>query len=124
MLQGNRSFSERFEMKSHFLIKLIPPRTSFALDMTNEERRLMHEHVVYWTGLAERGIALLFGPVLDPAGSYGIGVVELEQEEDLRVLIANDPVTSTDSLFRHESYVMPQLIVGRTKSIPPPSAID
>jgi uncharacterized protein len=100
-------------MKRHFLIKLIPPRPSFALDMTEEEKRLMQQHVVYWTGLAEQGVALLFGPVLDAAGPYGIGVVEVENEEDLKALTANDPVTRSGSQFRHEAYVMPQVIVAK-----------
>jgi len=100
-------------MKLHFLIKLIPPRPSFALDMTDEEKRLMQEHVVYWTGLADNGVALLFGPVLDPSGSYGIGVVEVENEEDVKVLTANDPVTKSGRQFRHEAYVMPQVVVAK-----------
>jgi uncharacterized protein len=100
-------------MKLHFLIKLIPPRPSFALDMTDEEKRLMQEHVVYWTGLADNGVALLFGPVLDPSGSYGIGVVEVENEEDVKVLAANDPVTKSGRQFRHEAYMMPQVVVAK-----------
>jgi uncharacterized protein len=99
------------KMKRYFLIKLIPPRPSFALDMTDVEKRLMQEHVAYWTGLAAKGVALLFGPVLDPAGSYGIGVVEIEREEDVDVLIANDRVTKSGGQFRHEAYVMPRVIV-------------
>jgi uncharacterized protein len=98
-------------MKRHFLIKLIPPRTTFAQDMTDAEKRLMQEHVAYWTSLAAKGVALLFGPVLDPAGSYGIGVVRVEKEEDVHVITANDPVAKSGSQFRHAAYVMPQVIV-------------
>lgn len=103
-------------MKRHFLIKLIPPRPSFALDMTDPEKRLMQEHVAYWTGLAERGVALLFGPVLDPAGSYGIGIVEVEKEGDLKVLTENDPVNKSGSRFRHETFAMPQLVVAKQEN--------
>jgi uncharacterized protein YciI len=98
-------------MKHHFLIKLIPPRPSFGQDMTDEEKRLMQEHVVYWTGLAQKSVAILFGPVIDPKGSYGIGVVEVEKAEDINVLTANDPVTQSGLQFKHEAYVMPQLIL-------------
>jgi uncharacterized protein YciI len=100
-------------MKRHFLIKLVPPRPSFAQDMTDEEKQLMQQHVAYWTGLAETGVALLFGPVADPAGSYGIGVVEVEQEEQLAVLTANDPVTKSGGKFKHEAYVMPHMVVSK-----------
>ena len=96
-------------MKRHFLIKLIPPRPSFAQDMTNEEKQLMQRHVAYWTGLVETGVALVFGPVADPAGSYGIGVVEVE-EEHVADLTANDPVATSGRQFKHEAYVMPQVV--------------
>lgn len=102
-------------MKRYFLIKLIPPRPSFTLDMTEEEKRLMQEHVVYWTGLFEKGVALLFGPVIDPAGSYGIGVVEVQTEDELKGLTANDPVTKSRSGFRHEAYSMPQLAMAKAR---------
>ena len=100
-------------MKRYFLIKLVPPRPSFALDMTEEEKQLMQEHVAYWTGLANAGVALLFGPVLDPAGSYGIGIVAVENEEDLKPLTTNDPVAKSGHQFRHEAYAMPRVIVGK-----------
>lgn len=100
-------------MKRHFLIKLIPPRPSFALDMTNEEKQLMQQHVAYWTKLAETGVALLFGPVADPAGSYGIGIVAVEEERQVAALTANDPVTQSGRLFKHEAYAMPQVVVSK-----------
>jgi len=99
-------------MKQHFLIKLLPPRPSFALDMTGEEKLLMQEHGKYWASLADEGVALIFGPVMDPAGSYGIGVVAVEKAEDVKVLTDNDPVTKSGLNFRHEPYAMPQVVVG------------
>lgn len=99
-------------MKRYFLIKLIPPRPSFAQDMTSAERELMQRHVAYWTGLAETGVALVFGPVADPSGSYGIGVVEVE-EDHVAELTANDPVTKSGLEFKHEAYVMPQVVVAK-----------
>jgi len=73
----------------------------------------MEEHVAYWTELADKDVALVFGPVLDPAGSYGIGVVAVENEEDVKSLTANDPVAKSERQFRHEAYAMPRVIVGR-----------
>jgi len=100
-------------MKRHFLIKLIPPRATFALDIAEEEKQLMQEHVAYWTELADKDVALVFGPVLDPAGSYGIGVVAVGGEGDLKPLTTNDPVAKSGRQFRLETYAMPQVIVGR-----------
>jgi hypothetical protein len=60
----------------HFFLKLIAPRPTFATDMSEAERKMMQEHVVYWKGRQDKGEVLVFGPVMDPKGSYGMGVVE------------------------------------------------
>ena len=78
-------------MSQHFFIKLIPCRATFAQDMTAEERQVMQQHVAYWTGLMQQGTAVVFGPVLDPAGVYGMGVVKTEGEPQLRELLDGDP---------------------------------
>ena len=78
-------------MSQHFFVKLVPQRATFAQDMTPEERGIMQQHVAYWTGLMQRGIAVVFGPVMDPAGVYGVGVVETTDEGHLRSLIDGDP---------------------------------
>jgi hypothetical protein len=60
----------------YFLYKLIPPRPTFPQDMTELERKLMQEHVAYWKDLANRRIAIVFGPVSDPRGTYGLARVK------------------------------------------------
>jgi uncharacterized protein YciI len=100
-------------MKYYFFNKLTPPRPSFAQDMTDEEKQLMQEHVAYWTGLAEKGVAVLFGPVADPKGGYGIGVVEVENEDDVKVLNQNDPVSRSGRNFKHETYPMPRVVLRK-----------
>jgi len=93
----------------YFFSRLNPPRPSFAQDMTEEEHRLMGEHVVYWKAFAEKGIALLFGPVADPKGTFGICVTQVESEAEMQSLTANDPVVRTGN-FTVEFYPMPNLI--------------
>jgi hypothetical protein len=34
--------------KKHFFVKLIPPRSDFADTLTEDERKIMQEHAVYW----------------------------------------------------------------------------
>ena len=63
---------------TYFLYKLTPPRPTFPGDMTPAEGILMREHVGYWAGLMKQGRVLAFGPVADPKGSYGIGIIQLE----------------------------------------------
>jgi uncharacterized protein len=90
-------------MKHHFFLKLNPPRPTFAKDMSPEERAIMQQHVGYWTDLMQQGIAVVFGPVLDPAGVHGIGVVAVDAPEQLRTIIDNDPA---HGLNRYEYYPM------------------
>ena len=48
--------------------------------MTEAEEKLMHEHVKYWENLINRRIAIVFGPVADPKGGYGIAIIETKDE--------------------------------------------
>jgi len=95
---------------SHFVYKLIPPRPTFALDMSDEEAAIMGRHVSYWQELAERRVAVAFGPVADPAGGWGLGVVEAEGEEEVTAIRDADPAVAT-GLGSVEIYEMPGAIV-------------
>lgn len=77
--------------KPHFFVKLIPPRPDFASSMSESERALMGEHVRYWRNLMDRGFVVVYGPVLDPADNFGMGVVRVDSEAQLRVLLDQDP---------------------------------
>ena len=96
-----------------FLCKLVPPRPTFAQDMTEAERELMQEHGAYWKDLADRGIAVVFGPVADPNGAWGVGVVEVESEADVRALAGNDPTTRSGLNFKVEIYPMPIAVLRK-----------
>jgi uncharacterized protein YciI len=76
----------------HFFLKLIPPRPTFADDMSPAEAEVMSAHAAYLTDLAERGIGFAFGPVFDPAGVWGMGIVEATDEAEARGLTDRDPV--------------------------------
>jgi uncharacterized protein len=78
-----------------FVIRLKAPRPSFALDMTDEEREIMGRHAAHWQRFVESGQMVVFGPVLDGTGSWGLGVVEAEDEEEIRAFAAEDPVVVT-----------------------------
>jgi uncharacterized protein YciI len=96
---------------NHFLYKLIPPRPTFDQDMSEDEQAVMGHHVAYWQQLAERGTALVFGPVSDPAGAWGLAVVEAETITEVRVLADDDPAV-VSGLARFEIYPMPGAIVA------------
>ncbi|MEH7549044.1 YciI family protein [Neobacillus vireti] len=59
--------------------------------MTVEERNIMLEHIAYWTDKQNQGIALVFGPVLNPSAPHGLAVIEVEYEAQVPKLIAEDP---------------------------------
>ena len=87
------------------------PRPSFHIDMTPEERGLMQQHVAYWSEKAEHGIAIVFGPVLDPNGVYGIGVYQVDDIAHMQRLLAEDPARE---LIKYEVFEMPRAVVGKT----------
>lgn len=89
--------------KMHYTLYLNPPRPSFMQDMTGEERAVMQKHIVYWNELMAQGKVLAFGPVLDPNGVYGLGIVEVDNEEQVKTMIANDPA---NGLNKYEYYLM------------------
>jgi uncharacterized protein YciI len=78
-----------------FVFRLISPRPNFALDMSDEEREIMRRHAAHWQPLIDSGRMVVFGPVLDDTGSWGLGVVEADDEEQLRAFVAADPVVTT-----------------------------
>lgn len=87
----------------HFFLKLIAPRPTFAFDMTAEERTIMNQHVEYWKQLMAAGKVVVFGPVMDPAGPYGMGVVSAESEAEIKDFMSNDPAST---ILRYEYYPM------------------
>jgi uncharacterized protein len=78
-----------------FVFRLKAPRPTFALDMTAEEQEIMGRHTAYWQPWIDSGQMVVFGPVLDETGSWGLGVVEAEDEDGLRAYAAGDPVVTT-----------------------------
>ncbi len=90
-----------------FFCRLLPPRVTFAQDMTGAEAALMQQHAVYWDGLLERRRAITFGLVADPAGAHGIAVVEVEHADEVRTLTEHDPTIVAGRGFRWEIFPMP-----------------
>lgn len=80
---------------STFVFRLMAPRPTFALDMSEDEREIMSRHAAHWQPLVESGRMVIFGPVLDTSGSWGLGVVEADDEAELRAFAAQDPAVTT-----------------------------
>ncbi len=93
-----------------FCCRLIGPRPTFPGDATAEELGVMREHAAYWTRHLEAGRAIVFGPVMDPKGAWGLGVVRVPDEAALRELEAGDPVIRSGIGFRYETLPMPRAV--------------
>ena len=59
-------------------------------DMTEAEGNIVQEHVAYWQDLAHRWITIIFGPVLDRDGAYGIAIVGAKDEIIILEIGKND----------------------------------
>ncbi|NHC12464.1 YciI family protein [Motilibacter deserti] len=81
--------------KQLFVYRLLPPRPGFAFDMSPAEAEAMERHSTYWQELLARGTAVFFGPVDDPAGVWGLGVVEADSLEDVHAVRERDPAVTS-----------------------------
>ena len=77
--------------KLFYALHLIPSRSDFAITMSEAEKTIMDQHIVYWTDKLKHGNIYAFGPVIDPKGIYGLGVIAVDSERELKEFIANDP---------------------------------
>jgi uncharacterized protein YciI len=80
---------------STFVLRLEGPRPDFAQTMTDEEQRVMGEHAAHWGRFIESGQMVVFGPILDSGGSWGLGVIEADDEAEIRAHADADPVVTT-----------------------------
>ena len=82
---------------STFTNRLTASRPTFALDMTDAEREIMGRHAAHWQPFVDSGQMVVFGPVLDATGSWGLGVLEADEgdEDRLREHAAGDPAVTS-----------------------------
>ena len=94
----------------YFALYLLPSRPDFAQTMTEDERSIMMKHVAYWTELMNKGKVVAFGPVLDPKEVYGLGIIAVEDEQEVREFISNDPAATIN---RYEYFPMNAVVQAR-----------
>jgi uncharacterized protein YciI len=92
-------------MKKHYFLKLIPPRPTFVLDMSDDEKLLMNEHGRYLHEHFTAGRVLLYGPVMANDGTFGVSILEVDNEAEARQFGENDPSVRA-GLNRFEVYPM------------------
>jgi uncharacterized protein YciI len=102
-----------------FLSKLIPPRPTFALDMSADERAMMSAHQDYWLPQLNAGLVIVMGPVLDPAGGYRVMIAHAPSLKVLEDWQAQDPAIVSHAEFRYENFPMPSARVAPTEPLAP-----
>ena len=94
-----------------FVLRLKAPRPNFAQTITDDEREIMNSHAAHWRPYLERGDMVVFGPVLTDDDSYGLAVVESDDEQALRDFAANDPVVTSGTA----SYEIGRMAAGHVR---------
>ena len=58
----------------------------------------MGRHAAYRQAFVDSGQMVVFGPVLDPTGSWGLAVIEVDDEDELRAFAAGDPAVTSGTV--------------------------
>jgi uncharacterized protein YciI len=77
--------------KQFYFGKLVPPRATFPGDITEPERQLMAEHAQYAHSQFDAGRLLIYGPVTGKDGSFGLAVLQVNDEAEARTFFEKDP---------------------------------
>jgi uncharacterized protein len=99
-------------VNTHYVYRLIPPRPTFHEDMTDAEREIMGRHAEYLAELAQTGKIVVYGPVVDGTGAWGLSVFEAGSEDEVRRIVADDPAVAS-GMSTYEVGAMLATIVRR-----------
>ena len=86
----------------HFFCKLVAPRPTFPFDMNENEKAAMAQHAAYWAKMCKDGAVLVYGPVMDPSGPFGMGIFEAADEAEVKSRTDADPVMKAGIGFKIE----------------------
>lgn len=74
-----------------YFFRLNPPRADFAQTMTADEQQAMAGHQEYWQTLLAEGRVVVYGPVADPEGVWGLGVLRAADRAEVLAIGEGDP---------------------------------
>lgn len=97
---------------NYFLCKYIPPRADFLTTLDDQEKELMARHSDFLNALLDQGMIVAHGPVIDPAGVYGVSLFRVADDVDIAAVTATDPIVR-HGIGHYEHHPMLHL---RTKS--------
>src|SRR5260370_33949083 len=91
--------------------------------MEQEEALLMPAHREYWTPRVETGVVVAMGPVADPAGSYGVAIIQAVSLAALEAMQASDPAIAAGCRFSYENLLMPMIPVRPSMPLRPITSV-
>jgi uncharacterized protein len=84
-----------------FYARLSPKRSTFPADMTPDEAAAMKGHGAWLAEQLAAGTLVVAGPVMDPAGVFGVGVFEAASRDEVVALLTRDPATGVGTYEVH-----------------------
>jgi len=79
----------------------------------------MRRHREYWTPRVEIGVVVAMGPVADPAGVYGVAIIEAPSRQALEAMLESDPAILSNTGFSYEIFPMPAIAVRPSLPLAP-----
>ena len=85
------AFAQSGATKQHFIIRIEPARAGFVDNATKEEAQAMTAHFGYLKKLTAEGKVLIAGPSINGPKTFGLIIVEVENEAEARAIMEGDP---------------------------------
>ncbi len=81
-----------------WLVVLRSVREQMPFEPTEEESRIVGDHYEYLVGLRNAGKLVVAGPSIAPGDAFGIGVLDVDDETEVRAIVAADPAVSSGTM--------------------------
>jgi uncharacterized protein YciI len=81
-----------------WLVLLRPVREEMAFEPTESETRIVAEHYAFLQGLRAAGKLVVAGPSIVTGDTFGIGVLDVDDESEARAIVASDPAVSSGAM--------------------------
>ena len=81
-----------------FLVVLRPVRADMAFEPTESEREIVSDHYGYLVGLRGEGKLVVAGPSIVSGDTFGIGVLDVDDEDEARAIVVADPAVTRGAM--------------------------
>ena len=81
-----------------WLVILRPTREEMAFEPTDEELRIVSDHYEYLVRLRDEGKLVVAGPSIVAGDTFGIGVIDVHDEDEVRAIVAEDPAVESGAM--------------------------